>query len=361
MRVVSIVGARPQFIKLAPVSAALRQYCQEVIIHTGQHYDYHMSAIFFEELALPVPDYHLEVGSGSHGVQTARMLQGIEQVLMQERADWVIVYGDTNSTLAGALAAAKLHIPIAHVEAGLRSFNRTMPEEINRVLVDHLAARLFCPTETAKKHAYAEGISSGVEVVGDVMYDILCQVQPKLAARAETLFSRLGITPQNYVLATVHRPANTDDPVAMREIAWAFNRLEMPVVFPVHPRTRARLASYDIAWRSHVHFIDPVGYADILALQRSAQHVITDSGGIQKEAFLLGVPCVTLRDDTEWPETIDAGWNILAGAREEAILAAIRRPYPQAQRQNVFGEGNAAQYIARHLINPISTDVRSYF
>src|SRR5437764_604278 len=255
MRLASIVGARPQFIKLAPVSRALRQWREEIIIHTGQHYDYEMSAQFFEELAIPAPDYHLGVGSASHGAQTGRMLEAIEQVLMKERPDWVIVYGDTNSTLAGALAAAKLHIPIAHVEAGLRSFNRTMPEEINRIVADHLSDRLFCPTETARRHANNEGITLGVEVVGDVMYDMLLQVQPKIQARAQKLLQVLEVEPQAYVLVTVHRAANTDDPEIMRSISCALNKLEMPVIFPVHPRPRACLQRYDLTWRKHIQLI----------------------------------------------------------------------------------------------------------
>src|SRR5437868_2309498 len=231
MRFASIVGARPQFIKVAVISKALRQQHEELLIHTGQHYDYALSAQFFEELAIPAPDYHLECGSGTHSAQTARMLEAIEQVLLKECVDWVIVYGDTNSTLAGALAAAKLHIPIAHVEAGLRSFNRTMPEEINRVAADHLSDRRFCPAETARKNAKNEGITQGVEVVGDVMYDILLQVQPKIDVRAQALLPGLGVRPQDYLLVTVHRAANTDDPEAMRAIASALNKLEIPIIF----------------------------------------------------------------------------------------------------------------------------------
>jgi UDP-GlcNAc3NAcA epimerase len=265
MRLASIVGARPQFIKLTPVSCALRQRHEEMIIHTGQHYDYRMSALFFDELAIPSPDYHLGVGSGSHGAQTGRMLEAIEQVLIKEHPDWVIVYGDTNSTLAGALAAAKLNIPVAHVEAGLRSFNRTMPEEINRVVTDHLSDRLFCPTETARRHAHNEGITQGVEVVGDVMYDILLQVRPKIQACAQKLLRVLEVEPQAYVLMTVHRAANTDDPEVMRDIACALNKLEMPIIFPVHPRTRACLERYDITWRKHIQLIEPLGYIDMLA------------------------------------------------------------------------------------------------
>ncbi len=349
MRLVSVVGARPQFVKLAPVSCALRQQHEEIIVHTGQHYDYRMSAQFFDELAIPTPNYNLGVGSGSHGAQTARMLESIEQVLMKERPDWVIVFGDTNSTLAGALAAAKLHIPIAHVEAGLRSFNRTMPEEINRVVTDHLSHRLFCPTETARKHANSEGITRGVEVVGDVMYDILLQARSKLHSRLRGLLLEWGVAPQGYLLVTVHRPSNSDDPVAMRNIAQALNKLEMPVIFPIHPRTRTRLKNYDITWGKHIQFIEPVGYLDMLALEQAAYRILTDSGGIQREAFLLGVPCVTMREETEWPETVEAGWNVLVGNSCQAILATVQLPRPEPPRQNPFGEGDAAIRIARNL------------
>lgn len=349
MRLASIVGARPQFIKLTPVSRALRQLHEELIIHTGQHYDYNMSAQFFDELAIPVPDYHLGVGSGPHGAQTGRMLEAIEQVLMKERTDWVIVYGDTNSTLAGALAAAKLHIPIAHIEAGLRSFNRTMPEEINRVVTDHLSDRLFCPTETARGHAHNEGITQGVEVVGDVMYDMLQQAQLKIETHAQVLLPALEVTPQGYVLVTVHRAANTDNPVVMGNIANALNKLEMPVIFPVHPRTRACLERCDIVWRKHIRLIEPVGYIDMLALEKAAYRILTDSGGVQKEAFLLGVPCVTLREETEWPETVQAGWNVLVGSCYQAIIEAVGRSMPKPAQQNPFGEGDAALRITRSL------------
>jgi len=233
-----------------------------------------MSEQFFNELAIPEPDYHLGVGSGTHGAQTARMLESIEQVLLKDRPDWVIVFSDTNSTLAGALAAAKLHIPLAHVEAGLRSFNRAMPEEINRVVTDHLSSRLFCPTETARRQAKDEGITRGVEVVGDVMYDVLLQVQPKIDAHAQALLPNLMVKPHGYILVTVHRAANTDDPEAMRKIAHALNRLEMPVIFPVHPRTRSCLKNYGIAWKEHVRCIEPVGYLDMLALERAAYRIL---------------------------------------------------------------------------------------
>ena len=349
MRIVSIVGARPQFIKLAPVSKALRAYHEEIIIHTGQHYDYAMSTQFFDELGIPVPDYHLNCGSGSHGAQTARMLEAIEQVLMQERPERVMVYGDTNSTLAGALAAAKLHLPIAHVEAGLRSFNRAMPEEINRVVTDHLSDRLFCPTKAACQHLRNEGVTRGVEVVGDVMYDMLLHIQSKMDVRAQTLLPTLHIAPREYVLVTVHRPSNTDDAEAMHHIVHALNTLEMPVIFPIHPRTRACLDHYEINWGKRITFIDPVGYLDMLVLEANASRVLTDSGGVQKEAFFLGVPCVTMREETEWVETVEAGWNVLTGSRSEAIINALRLPQPQCVSGNPFGEGDAAVRIARSL------------
>lgn len=346
MRFVSIVGARPQFVKLAPVSSMLRQQHEELIIHTGQHYDYRMSALFFEELNLPTPDYHLNVGSGTQGAQTAHMLEAIEQVLLEVRPDWVIVYGDTNSTLAGALAAAKLHLPIAHVEAGLRSYNRTMPEEINRIVTDHLSQKLFCPTETARKQAEQEGLTQGVEVVGDVMYDILLQVQPRLAVNAQVLLPKLHLAPREYALLTVHRAANTDDSATMRRIAQAMNGLDMPILFPLHPRTQARLATYDITWGEHVRFIEPVGYRDMLTLEASAQCILTDSGGVQKEAFFLGVRCVTLREETEWPETVASGWNVLVGSRCEAIQEAVYRALPATPTEYPFGRGDAAARIA---------------
>jgi UDP-GlcNAc3NAcA epimerase len=349
VRVASIVGTRPQFIKLASVSSALRGWHEEIIIHTGQHYDYEMSTLFFDELTIPTPDYHLDIGSGNHGAQTGRMLEALEQVLMKDTPDCVIVYGDTNSTLAGALVAAKLRLPIAHVEAGLRSFNRGMPEEINRVITDHLSNRLFCPTETARKNAYNEGILRGVEVVGDVMYDMLLQVETKLDENAQRLLPALDIAQQNYILLTIHRPANTDNPRAMHQIAKALNKLEMTILFPIHPRTRSYLEHYDIDWGNHIRFIDPVGYISMLTLEKAAYRILTDSGGIQKEAFLLSVPCVTLRDETEWPETVESGWNVLVGNESLSIIEGVFRPMPSLPQHNPFGIGNAAQRIARSL------------
>lgn len=360
MKVVSVVGARPQFVKLAPVSRALRAAGQhEIIVHTGQHYDDAMSATFFEELEIAPPDVNLGIGSASHGAQTGRMLEAIETVLLRERSDWVLVFGDTNSTLAGALAAAKLHIPVAHVEAGLRSFDRTMPEEVNRVVADHLSTLLFCPTETAREQLAREGIEAGVEVVGDVMLDMLVWAKPRLASRAAELLPRLGIEPHGYVLATIHRAANTDDPAAMRRIAHALGALDLPVVFPVHPRTRHVIERHRLAWADSVRLIEPVGYFDMLALEQHAHTIVTDSGGVQKEAFLLEVPCVTARDTTEWPETVAAGWNVLVGSDDAAIVAAVRRPRPPRPTEYPYGRGDAAGRIAAQLGAPVREEVPS--
>jgi UDP-N-acetylglucosamine 2-epimerase len=322
MKIVSVVGARPQFIKCAPVSRLLRRSATEVLLHTGQHYDANMSASFFEQLQIPEPHYNLQVGSASHGAQTAEMLRGIESVLVQEEPDMVIVYGDTNSTLAGALAASKLLIPVAHVEAGLRSFNRRMAEEQNRIIADHLSRLLFCPTQTAVGNLEREGIRAGVHSVGDVMYDAL-MFNAELASRRSTILRQLGVDPRHYILATVHRAENTDDSAVLCRLVDAFGRLADRVVFPVHPRTRARLR--DGRLPPNVLAIDPVLYLDMLTLERNARLILTDSGGVQKEAFWLSVPCVTLRNETEWVETVRAGWNILAGSDIDTILAACDR------------------------------------
>ncbi len=348
MRFVSIVGARPQFVKVAVVSKALRQYHEESIIHTGQHYDYNMSAQFFDELKIPEPDYHLGCGSATHGAQTGCMLEAIEAVLLKEHFDCVIVYGDTNSTLAGALAAVKLHIPVAHVEAGLRNFDQSMPEEVNRVVTDHVSRYLFCPTESACKNLHNEGIVKGVEFVGDVMYDLLLQVRPQLALRAERLLEELHLAPQTYAVVTVHRAINTDSPEAMRGIAEGLNKLDMPVIFPVHPRTRVYLERYGITWDRYVRIMEPLSYFDLMALAQRAYRIITDSGGFQKEAFFLGVPCVTLRNETEWTETVALGWNTLVGTRWQKILEAVAKPTPEQPQRNLFGEGDAGIRIAQH-------------
>jgi len=349
MNILTIVGARPQFIKAAPVSQALRARHREVLVHTGQHYDAAMSDVFFAELGIPEPDINLGIGSGSHGQQTGRMLMAIEEVLLAERPDWVLVYGDTNSTLAAALAAVKLGVPVAHVEAGLRSFNRAMPEEHNRVLVDHCADLLFCPTQTAVDLLAAEGLTSGVHLVGDVMVDALHQ-HAGLARQRSGVLARLGLEAQGYLLGTVHRPYNTDVPENLRSIFAAFDdiygQIGRPVVLPLHPRTRRQLNELGLAAPAGVRLIEPVGYLDMLALEQAAAMILTDSGGIQKEAYTFAVPCVTLRPETEWVETVQAGWNVVVGADRDAIVqAATQRVWPAGSPPPVFGDGHAAERI----------------
>jgi len=353
MKVVTVIGARPQFIKAAPVCRALRAAGHaEYLVHTGQHYDYEMSQVFFDELGIPQPDVNLEVGSGPHGWQTGQMLIRLEEVLLAQRPDRVLVYGDTNSTLAGALAAVKLRVPVAHVEAGLRSFNRAMPEEHNRVLTDHIADLLFCPTPTAVDNLRNEGITRGVHLVGDTMYDAVLQFAG-VARQRSTILARLGLRPRGYLLATVHRPANTDEPANLRNILAAFAALAEPVIFPVHPRTRKKIEELGLGAGggagTNPRLIEPVGYLDMLMLEQNARLILTDSGGIQKEAYWLGVPCVTLRTETEWVETVAAGWNVVVGAdRARIVEAANRSTWPKKQSL-IFGNGDAALTIVRLL------------
>lgn len=440
MKIATIVGARPQFIKAAAVSRAIAAYNRpasgapvpappssspvapdsayltpaasrpspdsgpitEVLIHTGQHYDDGMSAVFFRELEIPEPQYNLGVGSGTHGRQTGQMLAAIEEVLLAEKPAWVLIYGDTNSTLAGALAAAKLHIPVAHVEAGLRSFNRRMPEEINRVVADRLSTLLLCPSQVAADNLAAEGIVKNVVITGDVMADALQFAAAKAATRSDIL-ARLGLQPRRYLLATVHRAENTDDPDRLESIMKALIALakEETVVLPLHPRTRKILAAslpatlmysaapltsnaaslmYIVAPLTSnnasslpsaapsaatppalspapspappaappaaaLRIIDPIGYFDSIALQKSARLLLTDSGGMQKEAYWLRVPCVTLRDETEWVETVASGWNILAGADHDKIMEAVRGFKAPSAHPSLYGEGKAAEKI----------------
>ena len=435
MKICTIVGARPQFIKAAAVSRAIAAHnrqtsnieprtLNEVILHTGQHYDDGMSAVFFRELEIPEPKYNLAIGSGAHGAQTGQMLAAIEKVLIEEKPDWVLIYGDTNSTLAGALAAAKLHIPIAHVEAGLRSFNRRMPEEINRVVADQLSTLLLCPSQVAVDNLAAEGIggkgdrmsavidepppalratsagggqkesspvnleqsspveprtlniehSSPVEhrtlnieqatsvvITGDVMADALQFAATKASAQSNIL-ARLGLQPQRYILATVHRAENTDDPKRLRNIMAALSELaeREPVILPLHPRTRKILErtsnlepstlnveprTLNIERPSSLRIIDPLGYFDIIALEKSARMLLTDSGGMQKEAYWLKVPCITLRDETEWVETVESGWNILTGADSDRIVTAVQNFKAPATHPPLYGDGQAAEKI----------------
>jgi UDP-GlcNAc3NAcA epimerase len=358
MKIVAVVGARPQFIKAATVSRALRSTpgVEEVLVHTGQHYDDKMSRVFFEELEIPEPDYHLGIGSGTHGPQTGRMLEAVEQVLLQERPDWALVYGDTNSTLAGALAAAKLHIPVAHVEAGLRSFNRRMPEEINRVLTDHAADLLFAPTAAAVKNLRQEGIpEERIHLVGDVMYDAALYYGAK-AERESRILERLVLQPKGYLLATVHRAENTDDPVRLRAIfeGLAAAAREMPVVLPLHPRTRAALAREGMLAETsrHLRLIEPVGYLDMVLLEKNARLIATDSGGVQKEAFFYRVPCVTLREETEWVELVALGWNhLVSPMSRDGVKRAVDAQLAERGRDkpNLYGNGKAAHLIVEKL------------
>lgn len=350
--IASIVGARPQFIKAAPLSRALAKDFKEVLVHTGQHYDRDMSEIFFRELEIRPPDFNLGVGSASPGEQTARMLMELEVVLRTIKPDCVLVYGDTNSTLAGALAAAQARLPLAHVEAGLRSFDRRMPEEINRLVTDRIANMLFCPTGGAVENLGKEGISTGVHQVGDVMADALLHNLP-LARQRSRVLSTLKLQPGRYALATVHRAANTDDPGRLRSILEALSSLPMQIAFPVHPRTRKSLDAVPETVGPNVLLLEPLGYFDSLVLQENADCVLTDSGGMQREAYLLGVRCITLRDETEWVETVAAGWNRLAGVDPAAIRSAFEDRKPGGERPLLFGDGKAAERItevlSRHL------------
>ncbi len=356
MKILSVIGARPQFIKAAPISHAIRRReeegasLREVIVHTGQHYDQSMSAIFFQELEIPEPHYNLGVGSGSHGWQTGQMLEKIEDVLLTERPDWVLVYGDTNSTIAGILAAAKLNMKLAHIEAGLRSFNRAMPEEINRIVADHLSNLLFCPSQTAVDILAQEGISKGVHLVGDVMADALALASSRAPAHSQTL-ARLGLTAKEYLLATVHRAENTDEPPNLGGILTAFSLLEETVVFPAHPRTLKTLKDMNYSLPRNLLIIDPVGYLDMIRLEKGARMILTDSGGIQKEAYWAGVPCVTLRNETEWLETVRVGWNVLAGAETDTIVKAVQSFRVPDTHPLLYGDGRASGRIVGILEN----------
>ncbi len=345
MRVLSVVGNRPQFIKSGPLSAALAtRGVDEVVVHTGQHYDPELSQVFFDELGLGEPAYRLEAGSGSHAEQTARMLPGLEGAILAEEPDWVLVYGDTNSTLAGALVAVKLGVPIAHVEAGLRSFDRTMPEEWNRILVDRVSTMLLCPTDVAVRNLAAEAITEGVHVVGDVMLDASQRLAPRARERSRAL-ERAGVEPGGYLLLTLHREANVR-PEALARIARALNALAEPVVFPAHPRTAAALAYGGVELGPHVRVLPPAGYLDFAALASQARAVLTDSGGVQKEAYWHGVPCVTLRSSTEWVETVESGWNRLAGDDPARIAEAVAQAQPGGERPPLYGDGHASDRIA---------------
>lgn len=339
-QIIAVAGARPQFIKAAPLCAALTTAGLTVrILHTGQHFDAGMSDIFFAELNLPAPVWNLACGGGTHGAMTGAMLAGIEKVLLEEKPDMVVVFGDTNSTLAGALAAAKLHIPVAHVEAGLRSRNRLMPEELNRICTDHLSDLLFCSSEAGRELLAKEGILGGVHVTGDVMADVFFDALAKVRQLPLPRESRRA-------LLTLHRAENTDDPVRLQNIFAALEQSALPVVFPVHPRTLRALGALNLAPPANVRCTEPAGYAEFVALLDACSVILTDSGGVQKEALWAGKPCITLRDETEWPETTACGWNTVTGADTAAILAAFAKPSPSSRPPALYGDGKASQRIA---------------
>jgi UDP-GlcNAc3NAcA epimerase len=344
VRIVTIVGNRPQFVKAAAVSRLLRSEHEELLVHTGQHYDDELSRVFFDELGIPAPDRELGAGSGTNTEQTARILGALEPVLADLRPALVLVYGDTNSTLAGAIAAAQADIPVGHVEAGMRSFDRTMPEELNRVLTDHASQLLLCSTQTAMDNLAREGVAGEAHLVGDVMADVSLAFR-EIAAERSTVLGDLGVEPGSYLVVTAHRAGNVDDPVRLERLVELLEALPRPVVFPVHPRTRARLEAAGLLDRlGDLILAPPLGYLDFLELARNARAVLTDSGGVQKEAYLLGVRCVTLRDTTEWVETVEAGWNVLVDLDRGAALAALERE-PPAERPELYGGGHAAERV----------------
>jgi UDP-GlcNAc3NAcA epimerase len=356
-KILTIIGARPQFIKAAPVSKALQEHggFKEILVHTGQHYDANMSQVFFDELEIPAPRHNLEVGGGNHGEQTGEMLKRLEPLVISEKPDLVLVYGDTNSTLAGALVAAKLHVPVAHVEAGLRSFNRHMPEEINRVAADHLSTLLFCPTKTAIANLKKEGIVQNVFKTGDVMCDVALMFSQK-AKRSSAILSALHLQSKEFMLVTIHRPENTDDKARLTNIFTALDTLanDCAVVFPMHPRTKKMAKAFGLGHvLKKVQVIEPAGFLDMIRLESSASLIVTDSGGVQKEAYFHRVPCVTLRDETEWVETVEAGWNILAKNLSQKAITGLARKMalPGAKRKIIkeYGDGHAAEKIVEYI------------
>ncbi|MDD2229029.1 MAG: UDP-N-acetylglucosamine 2-epimerase (non-hydrolyzing) [Candidatus Cloacimonetes bacterium] len=348
MKIVQLVGARPQFVKLAPLSKVFRRDHQEIIIHSGQHYDVQMNEVFFRDMEIPNPDYNLSVGSGSQGVQTAEILAAIEPILIQEKPDWVIVYGDTNTTLAGALAAAKLGIKTAHVEACLRSFNKTMPEEINRIVTDHISDLLLAPTKTAVMNAEREGLSEKCRLVGDIMVDSLKFGIAK-AHRESKVLDELNLRGESYSLLTLHRPYNVDNAANLYHILSNLNNLSRKIIFPVHPRTNNILKQMETDKFSNIVYVAPQAYLDFLYLMENADMILSDSGGIQKEAYILRKPCVTLRYETEWVETVESGWNLLLPTNSSDFPEAIRGFCPPSEHPSIFGE-NVAERIAEEIL-----------
>jgi UDP-N-acetylglucosamine 2-epimerase len=344
MRILSVVGARPEFIQAMPVSKAVRAHHQEIFVHTGQHYDYRMSQSFFDELDIPVPDYNLGAGSASQAQQTSEIMINLEKVMLREKPDFVLMRGDTNSSLAAALVTSKLNIPFAHIEAGERSFNRSMPEEINRLVADRLADLHFCVSQVAEQNLAVEGIKESVHWVGDVMLDALLYTLP-LAREKSTILKQLKIDPKNYSLVTIHRAANTDNPKRLQQIVLALNQVSETVILPAHPRTIKALSNTNVGIEENVHIIEPVGYFDMLVLEENARLIATDSGGVQREAYYLKVPCLTLRDETEWVATAETGWNKLIGADQKLIVDNWFDFVPPSDHPPIYGDGTAAQRI----------------
>jgi len=349
MKIMHIIGARPQFVKAAMVSRSWNNRGEEFFLHTGQHYSENMSQLFFVELSLPEPDINLEIGSGSHAEQTAGMLMGIDHYLEKKPPDWVIIYGDTNSTLAGALSASKRGLPLAHVEAGLRSFNRSMPEEINRIVGDALSKVLFCPTKQAVDNLKKEGTTRGIYQVGDVMADALFFFLEK-ARQKSNILDKLGILPKQYALVTMHRSGNVDDRDNLIGILNGLAEIQTNLIFPIHPRTQKMIEEFGLKIPSNIRMIEPVGYLDMLVLEENAECILTDSGGIQKEAYLLGVRCITMREETEWVETVEAGWNCLAGVDSKKIKERYDNFHPNGERAQIYGDGHAADKIIQVLL-----------
>jgi UDP-GlcNAc3NAcA epimerase len=349
MKILTVIGARPQFIKAAAVSNVIRKEHQEILVHTGQHYDDNMSKVFFDELEIPKPDYNLEIGSGNHGHQTGSMLIKLEELYLQEKPDLVLVYGDTNSTLAGALCASKLLIPVAHVEAGLRSFNMNMPEEQNRILTDHLSKFLFVPTISAEKNLCNEGVTRGVYNVGDVMYDGILHFK-EISNKKSSIMNKIQLSGEEFLLCTIHRAENTDNIERLGSIINALNDSGKKVILPLHPRTKKYIKDYGFKLSDNVEVIDPLGYLDMIQLEMHCKKIVTDSGGVQKEAFFMGKPCITLRDETEWIETVENGWNTIVGTNKEKILDAILNFMPNRVQDNIFGDGAASKRIL-NIIN----------
>jgi UDP-N-acetylglucosamine 2-epimerase (non-hydrolysing) len=354
VKIAIIIGTRPEFVQCTQVVKELNKSHETILIHTGQHYDYSMNKLFFNELKIPEPDYHLEVGSGSHGQQTGDMLKKIETVLEDSKSNLVLVFGDTNSTLAGALAASKLHIKVGHIESGMRSFDRSMPEEINRVITDHISNILFCSTKSAMKNLKMEGIRKNIFFSGDVTVDTL-ENNKKLAEKRSTILHEYKLKSKEYLIATIHRSSNTDNINNLKNIVKAFCDIEETLIFPVHPRTKGVLKKYNL-WdileeKKSIKLVEPLGYFDFLKLMNNAKKILTDSGGIQKEAYILKVPCITIRDNTEWVETVEDGWNVLTGANRKKIVEHVQYFYPECIQKDVFGK-NASNKIAQ-IINTI--------